>query len=125
MNQAQAIAKCTKIIGKTFGYRVDPKALNAEERDVAKEKSRALMAQRQAAEKAMQDRRAEILKGDATYQTLKAEYEALKKAHEIASSGLYHKRITVGSVSSMFFSVRADGDTWAEVVEVLTAKAAK
>lgn len=121
MNQTQAIAKLKKIIGKGFGYRVDPKALNAEERDAASIKARALREQKVAAEEAMQARRNEVLRGDATYQSLKIEYEALRKAHEVASRGLYRKRITVGHVSSMFFSVRADGDNWDEVVAKVAA----
>lgn len=120
VNQTQAIAKLKKIIGPTFGYRVDPKAPDADERE---RRHSAWLAAKKAvgeAEEAMTARRLALMAADAEYQRLKAESaDAKKRLGEVGS--FRAKRITVGRVGSMFFSVVADGDSWAEVVE----KAAK
>ena len=121
MNQAQAIAKLKKLIGPKFGYRVDPKAPDAEER----ERIRGLIAlaadEVRIAEAARTAKREALLAGDPEYQRLKAAHEAAKQRREGLPS-VHHKRVTVGRVGSVFFSVVADGDNWSEVVEkVLTA----
>lgn len=63
MNQAQALAKLGKVLGKNLGYRIDPKAPDAATR-----------------------------------------------------AGLYRHRVTVGVSQYGFFSVKAEGDNWDEVV---------
>ena len=116
MNQTQAIAKLKKLIGPTFSFRVDNKAPDAEERERRHAEAVRLRAQVEAADAARLARMNAVLAADAEYQRLKAEHQAAKKAHEAAPSW-HSKRITVGRAGSMFFSVVADGDNWAEVVE--------
>lgn len=122
MNQTQAIAVLKKIIGPKFGYRVDPKAPDVDER----ERRRAAMKEAadavRAADAARVERLNAVLAADAEYQRLKAEHAAARKRHEQIPSP-YHKRVTVGRVSSMFFSVVADGDNWQEVVAAVKTKA--
>ncbi len=117
MNQTQAITKLRKVIGKTFGYRVDKSAPTAEERAAMRVVFDEAKRVADEAEAARVARFNEVLRSDALYQELKAKAKAASAAKEKADSGLYRRRITVGSVGSIFFTVRAEGDNWTEVVE--------
>jgi hypothetical protein len=116
VNQTHAIAKLKKIIGPKFGYRVDKKAPDADERERRHAEAQRLRAEMQAADEARIARMTAVLAADAEYQRLKAAHQAAKREHESVPSW-HGKPITVGRVGSMFFSVVADGDNWAEVVE--------
>jgi hypothetical protein len=121
MNQTQAIAKLRKLLGPKMGYRVDPKALAAEEREQMLEQSRQLRVQRDELRAARDALRAELL-SDPRYVELCKQAKALEEAQMSAYSRATHKRVTVGRVSSLFFHQVADGDNWAEVVEAVQAK---
>ena len=122
MERAVAIKKLGKILGKSLGYRVDPTAPNQDERDEARAKLPDASARRKALSDQMDARRLEILRADTEYQRLKtAHAEAEKHFSELRSISSHYK-ITVGTSSSMFFTVRAQGDTWEQVIEKLTAK---
>lgn len=116
MNQTQALAKLRKIIGPKLGYRIDPKAPTGEEREVMRAHFQEATAIVQAAEAARMARYNELLNGDAQYQLLKVAAKAAGEAKERTKSNLYRKRITIGVNNSLYFSVRADGDNWDEVV---------
>lgn len=116
MNQTQALAKLKQIIGPKLGYRIDKDAPGPDERERRRAEFLRTRDAMMEADKARAERLAEVLAADAEYQRLKAAHAEAKRAHEAVPS--YHrKRITVGRVGSMFFSVVADGDCWAEVVE--------
>lgn len=121
MNQTQALTKLRKIIGPKVSYRIDSKALPADEREAKQAKVRELRAKKQAAEEASAARRAELLR-DPVYRALRAEVNALDAEIGKHLHAAYAKRITVGVVGGMFFSVRAEGDNWAEVVAAAEAK---
>lgn len=116
MDQTQAIAKLKNIIGPKFGYRVDKKAPCADERERRHAEAKRLRAEMRAADEARIARMNAVLAADADYQMLKAQHQEAKRSHEAVPSW-HSKRITVGRVGSMFFSVVADGDNWEEVVE--------
>lgn len=120
MNRAQAIAKLRPILGKTMAYREDPKALVGAERVAMQQTAREKNVESKALEAARDARRALVLKADAEYQDLRTRAEAARKAFEQASYYAHHDRISVGVNGSMFFSVRASGENWADVVEKLT-----
>ena len=122
MNQAQALAKLRKVIGPKLGYRIDPKAPSAEQREEARTKLRDARERRDAVEAAMKARREELLR-DPTYQELRKQYQSLDEECSLHSSRSYKKRITVGVAGGMFFSVRAEGDNWDEVVAKATGAA--
>ena len=115
MNQKQALAKLRKALGPRFAYRTNSKALSADEREAASEQAKALLAQMKAAEDAMVARREELLR-DPAYLEMKAEFQRLRKEREEVCGKARAKPITVGTADSMFFSVMAEGDNWAEVV---------
>lgn len=119
MRRQDALNKIRRILGDHMGYRVDPKAPDADERAEALALTRELRPLVEAAEKARRARLEELLRNDETFQRLKAEHEALKERRELASSKLHHYRFTVGISGDLFFTVKAQGDSWEEVIEKL------
>lgn len=124
MERAVAVKTLGKMLGKSLGYRVNPKAATAEERAIVKQQLPALTVAKQEAEKAMKDRREAILAADQQYQDLIAAYKEARECQERAFSITRHYKITVGTSNGMFFHVRAEGDSWEEVIEKLSTKAA-
>jgi hypothetical protein len=124
MERAVALKKLGKLLGKSLGYRVDPRGLNAEDRDAAAREARALSAEFKAAEEAEIARRKAILEADPEYQRLRAETKRLKDAKDTAWSRSHHFKFTVGTSNGMFFVIKAQGDSWEEVIEKLTSEQA-
>lgn len=122
MERVVAIKKLGKMLGKSLGYRLDPRAPTPEERDQATAEAKTLSAEYKTAEEAEAERRRVILEGDAEYQRLRAETKRLRDAKDKAWSKSRHYKITVGTSNSMFFHVRAEGDSWEEVIEKLSAE---
>lgn len=116
MERAIAVKKLGKLLGKSLGYRVDPKGLTAEEREearaalkVANEETRTLLEQREARMKALLD-------ADLEYQQIKAAHDVAKKNRDRHASRCYHYKFTVGTSNGIFFHVKAQGDSWEEVI---------
>lgn len=124
MERVVAIKKLGKMLGKSLGYRVDPTAPRADERDQAREEAKTLNAAFNAAAEAEAERQKAILGADAEYQRLKAETKRLREAKDRAWSKSHHYKFTVGTSNGMFFHVRAQGDSWEEVINKLNTKAA-
>ncbi len=119
MNQTQALAKLRRVIGAKLAYRIDPKAQDAEGRTEQLALARKLSEEFNALEAAQHARRVELLK-DPVYLELTAKLNAVRKERDAARWYSSHKRIAVGVDSGMFFSQRADGDNWDEVVSKVT-----
>jgi hypothetical protein len=124
MERVVAIKRLGKMLGKSLGYRVDPKAPTREEREEAHRQLPALTAAKKEAEKAMADRREAILAADKEYQDLVAAWKEAKLNADKAFSLTHHFKFTVGTSNGMFFHVKAQGDSWEDVIEKLDAKAA-
>lgn len=122
MERVVAIKKLGKMLGKSLGYRIDPRAPTPEERDQATVEAKTLSAEYKVADEAVEARLSAILNADAEYQRLKAERKRLRDAKDEAWSKSRHYKITVGTTSSMFFHVRAEGDSWEEVIEKVSAE---
>ncbi len=122
MERTAAIKKLGKLLGKSLGYRVDPKAPTSQQREEARHQLHALNAAKQQAEQAMKDRREALLAADAQYQELVAAYQEARQRAEKTASILHHFKFTVGTTSGMFFLVKAQGDSWEEVIDKLSAK---
>ena len=122
MERAVALKKLRKILGDKLGYRVDPKAPDAEVRAMARTRSVELSAKLRVVDAAREARRAVILAADETYRNLAAEAVLLRDARDKASSTSHHFRVTVGLVSELFFSVKAQGDSWEDVIKQLETK---
>lgn len=115
MDQTQALTKLRKLLGANFGYRVNAKALNAKGRADAQARAIELRAKKLEAEAALSARRDELLK-DPTYQALRDEYDAVNVELDNSLHAARTKRITVGVTSDLFFTIKAEGDNWDEVV---------
>jgi len=126
MERSTAVKKLAKMLGKGFGYRIDIKAPTPDEREEAKAALPAAVAERDRLKELKQKRYEAVLAADAEYQSLRqAHTEAHKKAGNL-SSILHRRKITVGNSMNLggfgMFSVKAEGDSWEEVIEKLTKK---
>lgn len=116
MERAVALKKLGKLIGKSMGYRVDLKAPDQDDRDEAQTKLREEVPKREALSKQMGARRDAVLLADAEYQQLKADYAEARNRCDKLFSITHHYRFTVGTMGQLFFSVKAQGDSWEEVI---------
>jgi vacuolar-type H+-ATPase subunit I/STV1 len=112
MERHIAIKKLTKLLGKGLGYRVDPKAYDAEDRANMKIQ-RAL---REELREAVRKRCNALLSADQEYQRLKAELNAANEAYERLSAINLSYRFTAGVSRGPFFVIKAQGDSWEEVI---------
>lgn len=123
MERTVALKKLEKLIGKKMAWRINPKAPTPDERAAARLALPPAIAERDTLRKQQTDRQRAILEGDEEYQRL---IIATKEASAIAdrlSSLTRAFKITVGDTSSgLFFMVKAEGDSWEDVIAKLTAK---
>jgi len=86
MERAVAVKKLGKLLGKHFGFRVNSRAPDAEERAEGRQLLPALDVDEKQAETAMEARRKAILAADLEYQDLVAAYQvARKRRREVAA----------------------------------------
>lgn len=116
MERAIAIRKLGKLLGKSLAFRVDPSAPDAADREEARttlkmvgEKAEKLLKQKEARIKALID-------ADLEYQQIKSAHEAAKKDRDRLASRCYQYKFTVGTTNGMFFLVKAQGDSWEEII---------
>jgi len=123
MERSVAIRKLGKLLGKRLGYRVDSRAPDAEERAAARQQLPALEAAEKQAADAMDARHRAILAADTEYQAMVAEHKAARDRRHKVSVVTGRYRITVGTTSDLFFHVRAQGDSWEDVITQLAKRA--
>lgn len=119
MERAVAIKKLTKLLGKNLGYRVDPKAPDKDERAEAKAAMPAHNLLCEVLAKQREARLRQLLNNDAEFQQIKAEHERAKEQRAKVGSVLYDYRFTAGVSTGMFFVIKAQGDSWEEVIAKL------
>jgi hypothetical protein len=117
MERAVAIKKLTNLLGKSLGYQVDSKAPTCDERIEAQQRLPALTEKKKKTEETMRLRREIILAGDPEYQALVAAHKRIREEWERAASTTRHYKFTVGTSNGMFFHVKAQGDSWEEIIE--------
>jgi len=122
MERAVAIKKLAKLLGKNLGYRVDPKAPTQDQRDAAQEELKATLAAYESLKQQKEARFQAILAADPEYQRLKAECQAEGERRKRLASTTMHYRFTVGTSNGMFFLVKAQGDSWEQVIDKLTTE---
>jgi hypothetical protein len=121
VNRTQALTILKRVIGKHLAYREDSSALVGEELEAAQGILEDANTAYAVAKKACDERRAALLAGDAEYQRLKTASTRAYEAAGKACANAHRRRITVGDTSNgLFFSVKAEGDNWQEVVDILT-----
>ena len=122
MERSVAIKKLGKLLGKKLGYRVDDKAPGPEARVAARVALTPAIEERNKLREQREARYNAVLAADAEYQSLNAAAkEAGKRVDELSSITRWYK-ITVGTSEGMFFLNRAEGDSWEEVIDKLTAE---
>ena len=122
MERQVAIKKLGKILGKSLGYRVDLKAPVEDDRIEARAELKVAVAERDALSKQKDARMAELLQADAEFQRLKvATAQARKRCEELQGITMRY-RFTAGTSNGLFFAIKAQGDSWEEVIGKLTEK---
>jgi hypothetical protein len=116
MERHIAIKKLTKLLGKNLGYRVDPKAPDADDRAEARARLKEVGAERDALREQVRKRCNALLAADEEYQRLKADFEAARKTCDELSSINIGYRFTAGVSRGPFFVIKAQGDSWEEVI---------
>lgn len=122
MERTVALKKLQGLLGKKMGWRINPKAPGPEEREAARAELAPAVAERNRLKEARQARYEQILAADAEYQKLKADLKDANDAVDRISAKTRHFKITVGTSEGIFFMVKAEGDSWEEVIGKLTAK---
>ncbi len=125
MNIKQAQTKLRKLLGPKAAIKDKKRPSSPEQREQERAARIAITALKKAAEEAMQARQQAVLEADPEYQRLKAEYQAARDEQERTPYGTYH-RYSTGRVNGVggfsLFSVEAEADTLAELVEKVEAK---
>ena len=122
MERSVAIRKLGKLLGKKLGWRVNTKAPTKEERAVAKAELPAAIQERNKLKERRDERYKAILTADTEYQSLFAAHRAAsERTDKLEAMTRWHK-ITVGISEDLFFVVKAEGDTWEEVIGKLAVK---
>jgi hypothetical protein len=125
MERTVALNKLRRLLGKEYGYRINPKAPTQEERAAAREAVPAARELHKELAAKKQARLEALLIGDAKYQELAKQTREAQKNREYLECNMRGCKITVGkSVAGLFFSVQAEGDSWEEVIAKLTKVAA-
>lgn len=124
MERSIANKKLRRLLGKSLAYRIDPNAPTREGRDGAKAELRAATAKHGSVNKQLLARRSAILGADAEYQRLTADYAETRNRVAKLNSITASYKIKVGLSDGFFFTVRAEGDSWEQVIEQLTTKQA-
>ena len=116
MERSVAVKKLVKLLGKSLGYRVNANAPTPEERATAKDDLPTATEERNRLKEQRDARYKAILAADAEYQSLHAAHRAACERVDKLWSTTRHYKITVGVSNSLFFTVKAEGDSWEEVI---------
>lgn len=121
MERAVALNKIRKILGNKFNYRVDPKAPIGDEKVELRAKLTEAMAEQKAAQEKMDDYRRMLL-NDKDYHALQEAYTAARNKADNLRGTVHSSKISVGIASGMFNFIKAEGDSWEEVIAKLKKK---
>lgn len=116
MERAIALKKLGNLLGNKLCYRVNSKAPTSEEREAAKIELAACLPTKTKLKEQMEARYRQILADDAEYQRLSAEYKAARERSDKLWGITHRHKFTVGVSNGMFFAVKAEGDSWEEVI---------
>ena len=122
MERSVAIKKLGKLLGKSLGYRINDKAPTQEQREAARAELRPAIDERNSLKEKKDARYRALLAADAEYQSLRAAYRAASERVNRLGSSTRHYKITVGISNSIFFEVKAEGDSWEEIIEKIEKK---
>src|SRR5262245_7898548 len=116
MERSVAIKKLIKLLGNDVGWRIDQKAPKQDEREAARAALHPAVAERTVLLQDLAERREAILAADAEYQRLHADCKAARERVDKLTGIAHRYRFTVGVNNGVFFLVKAQGDSWEEVI---------
>ena len=119
MERIVAVKKLSKMLGKGFGYRINTKAPDQDEREAAKAALPEANAETKRLKEAKRARLEAVLAADAEYQTLKAAHKVAEDRAEKLFGISRHYKLTVGKSNGMFFHILAEADSWEDVIAKL------
>ena len=119
MKRDIALKKLQKLLGKNMGYRVDPDAPDADGRAEAKVERARVAADAAELKLKLDRRREELLSADPEYVRWRELHKAARDRADRLTGMQHHYRFTVGISGEHFFTVRAQGDSWEEVIAKL------
>ena len=122
MERAVAIKKLGKLLGKKLGYRINDKAPTEDERNDARAELILARSDRDKLKEKRDARYKAILAADAEYQNLHAAHRAAHERVDRLSSITRYYKFTVGTSEGMFFLVKAEGDSWEQIIDKLTTE---
>jgi hypothetical protein len=102
-----------------MGYRVDPTAPTQDQRDEARAAFMIARQELDALENQRKERVKAVLMADAEYQRLFKETTAARERTDRLGSTTRHYKFTVGTSNSMFFTIKAQGDSWEQVIKLI------
>lgn len=120
MKRSIALAKIKKLLGNSFGYRVDLKAPTEDGRAEAHAQLRIAEKLTHSLQLRLSARRSEILDRDGEYLRLSSDYEAAKYKRADLSLMSTSFRFTVYDSVGPFPMVVAQGDSWEDVIKKLS-----
>ena len=122
MERTVALKKLERLLGKKLGWRINAKAPTAEQRAEAQTALALARKERNELLEKTEARHKVIVEADAEYQQLKTAHRAARDKVDRLGSITRHFKITVGVHTGMFFVVRAEGDSWEDVIAKITEK---
>lgn len=125
MQRAVALKKLRKLLGDSVCYRVDADAPDADTRKAASLALPTATAAYEKVKKLRDDRRAAVLVADKEYQDLVLACETAAKEAAKIRGLTYRFKFTVGTSNGIFFHVRAEGDSWEDVIDKIKNKIKK
>lgn len=123
MDRSTALKRLRKMFGASFAYRVNDRALTGEARAEAQEELKAAQSARDEVKARKEARFESVLAADSEYQSLKSEYRAACDRTNNLAGRVFARKITVGTANGLFFSVKAEGDSWEQIFAEIDRKA--
>jgi hypothetical protein len=122
MERTVALKKLERLLGKKLWWRINPKAPTPEDRATAKAALPSAIEERNKLKEQRDARHRALLEGDAEYQSLNtAAIAAIARVEKISGITRWYK-ITVGISHGWANEVKAEGDSWEEVIGKLTTE---
>lgn len=122
MERTVALKKLERLLGKKLGWRVNPNAPTPEARAEAKSALPSAREERDRLKVERDARHRAILEADAEYQALNIAAKAACERVDKLFGTTCHYKITVGISLGWAFEVKAEGDSWEEVIGKLTTE---
>ena len=122
MERAVALKKLRNMLGSKLAWRVNIEAPSKDEREAAKLELPIASKARKDLSEQREARMRALLEADPQYQELTVAYQAAREKYEKLQAICLTNKIDVGTIHMGFFHVKAQGDSWEDVIEKLSSK---